>query len=126
MHPVYWHNSPSPHGLIRGRVVCPHTQWGDAANGVPLDAPVCAVAIESGLTLRSPAPNGPPNFFILGVPFISKFPGTFLGPGARLAMPAIQVPRMFALSCALAVALQLPRSLHGCRGQQAGNVHSIT
>ena len=64
------------------------TQWGFNVSGSALEPPVCAAVFQPGVPLRSPAPNGPPNFFILGVPFMAKFPESFLGPGDSLSSPA--------------------------------------
>lgn len=42
---------------------------------------MCAAVFEP-ISVSSFGPGGPANYFILGTPFIAKFPATFLGPGA--------------------------------------------
>ena len=66
-------------------------QYNTFASGNPLPEPVCAAAFVA-ISASSPNANGPANFFILGDPFMAKFPATFFGPGASLTEPDIKVP----------------------------------
>jgi hypothetical protein len=52
---------------------------------------VCAAVFEP-VSVSSFGPGGPANYFILGTPFIAKFPATFMGPGAGPTTPARVVP----------------------------------
>ncbi len=86
---------------------------------------MCAAVFEP-ISVSSFGPGGPANYFILGTPFIAKFPATFLGPGAGPATPArmapahlLRVGRLLRTCMLLAACSRLPRLCPGGRAAAA-------